>query len=70
MAPPGVPAQRVAMLRAAFTAAMQDPELIAEAQRAQLDLRPQTGEEVQAFIQRVYAAPREIAERARKAVQP
>jgi hypothetical protein len=49
---------------------MQDPELIAEAERVQLDLRPQTGEQVQAFVQRVYAAPREIAERARKAVQP
>jgi tripartite-type tricarboxylate transporter receptor subunit TctC len=70
VAPPGVSPQRVAILRAAFTVAMQDPELIAEAERAQLDLRPQTGEEVQAFIQRVYAAPREIAERARKAVQP
>ena len=58
------------MLRAAFTATMQDPEFVAEADKAQLDLRPQTGEQVQAFIQRVYAAPREIAERARKAVQP
>ena len=70
VAPPGVPAQRVAMLRAAFSSAMQDPELIAEAERVQLDLRPQTGEQVQAFVQRVYAAPREIADRARKAVQP
>jgi len=70
VAPPGVPAQRVAMLRAAFSSAMQDPELIAEAERVQLDLRPQTGEQVQAFVQRVYSAPREIADRARKAVQP
>jgi tripartite-type tricarboxylate transporter receptor subunit TctC len=65
-----VPAERVAILRAAFTAAMQDPDLIAEAEKVQLDLRPQTGEQVQAFIQRVYSAPREIADRARKAVQP
>jgi hypothetical protein len=43
---------------------------IAEAERVQLDLRPQTGEQVQAFVQRVYSAPREIADRARKAVQP
>ena len=70
VAPPGLPAQRVAMLRAAFSSAMQDPELIAEAERVQLDLRPQTGEQVQAFVQRVYSAPREIADRARKAVQP
>jgi tripartite-type tricarboxylate transporter receptor subunit TctC len=70
VAPPGVPAERVAVLRAGFAAAMQDPELIAEAEKVQLDLRPQSGEEVQAFIQRVYSAPREVAERARKAVQP
>ncbi len=69
VAPPGVSPERVAILRAAFASAMQDPELIAEAEKVQLDLRPQSGEQVQAFIQRVYAAPREIAERARKAVQ-
>jgi hypothetical protein len=69
VAPPGVASERVAILRAAFAAAMKDPELVAEAEKVQLDLRPQSGEEVQAFIQRVYSAPREIAERARKAIQ-
>ncbi len=70
VAPPGVSLERVTILRTAFEAAMQDPELTAEAQSAQLDLRPQNGDQVQAFIERVYAAPREIAERARKAVKP
>jgi len=69
VAPPGAPAERVAVLRAGFAAAMNDPELVAEAEKLQLDLRPQSGEDVQAFIQRVYSAPREVAERARKAVQ-
>lgn len=70
VAPPGVASERVAVLRAAFEAAMKDPDLIAEADKVQLDLRPQTGADVQAFVQRVYSAPRAVAERARKAVQP
>jgi hypothetical protein len=43
--------------------------LIAEAQKVGLDLRPQSGEDVQAFIARVYSAPKQAAERARIAVK-
>lgn len=62
----GIPADRAAALRAAFAATAADPQFIAEAEKANLDLRPQTGEEVQAFVARLYASPKHVVERARK----
>lgn len=40
LAPPGVPAERVAALRDAFAKALADPELLAEAKARELDMRP------------------------------
>ena len=65
IAPPNVPADRVDALRRAFDATMRDPEFLADAERARLEITPLTGEEAQALIAEVYATPPEIAERAR-----
>ena len=47
---PGVPAERVAALRTAFSAAVKDPQLLAEAERMQLPIvAPMTGEEAAAY---------------------
>jgi hypothetical protein len=46
------------MLRSAFTAAMTDPEFLADAERAKLDIIPSDGETVQKAVARIYAAPR------------
>ena len=67
-APPGVPVERVKALRDAFAAAMKDPELLADAARQKLDISPASGEEVAAFIARIYRSPPAVVERARKAV--
>ena len=58
-APPGVPAERVRMLREAFDATMKDPEFLAEAQKAELDVRPVSGTAVEALIKEIYASPPE-----------
>jgi len=50
VAPPGVPPDRVKLLRDAFSAAIKDPQLIAAAKTAKLDLDPLSGEELQASI--------------------
>jgi tripartite-type tricarboxylate transporter receptor subunit TctC len=63
--PAGVPAERVALLRAAFDASMKDPELIAEAQKQRLEMSPLTGAQVQALVERLYASPDPIVRRAR-----
>ena len=54
--PPGVPAQRLAELRAAFMAMGADPEALAEASRLQLDLDPVPGEEIEAAVRRLAQA--------------
>ncbi|HEY8580307.1 MAG TPA: hypothetical protein VIL72_10505 [Beijerinckiaceae bacterium] len=68
VAPPGVPAERAEALRRAFDATMRDEAFLKEAEKIGLDIRPQSGAEVQAFIERVHAAPPAVAARARKAL--
>jgi tripartite-type tricarboxylate transporter receptor subunit TctC len=47
VAPPGLPAQRVAELRRAFIETLRDPALLRDLERAKLDLEPLTGEALQ-----------------------
>ena len=62
MAPPDVPAERVAELRAAFNAMMQDPQLLAEAAQQGLDIDPVSGAEIAALVGRLYATPPDVLE--------
>jgi tripartite-type tricarboxylate transporter receptor subunit TctC len=57
VAPPGVPAERVRALRAAFDATMKDPAFLAEAKRQDLEVRPVSGLEADALLKEVYATP-------------
>jgi hypothetical protein len=66
VAPPGVSADKAALLRRAFDATMQDGEFRAEAARMQADLAPTTGEYVQKLVARIYATPRPVVERVKK----
>ncbi len=50
VAPPGVPAERVAAFRQAFMKAMQDPALLDEVQKLKLELDPLDGAALQASI--------------------
>jgi tripartite-type tricarboxylate transporter receptor subunit TctC len=68
IAPPGLPPERLKMLRDAFDATMQDPEFIAEANLRKLTLDPANGEQLQALIQKTYATPRPIIDRIAKLI--
>jgi tripartite-type tricarboxylate transporter receptor subunit TctC len=68
-APPGMPAERIAALRAAFAATARDPELLAEAANAGMELEPLGGEAIQALVANVLRTPRMIAERAKDYLQ-
>ena len=70
VAPPGVPAERVAALRAAFAATMTDADFLAEAQRVQLEIDPLGGEAVGKLLAGAYAAPRDVVARAAALVEP
>ena len=66
--PPGVPADRVTVLRRAFDAALKDKALVAEAGKAQIDVDAVTGEDVQKVVEKMFATPPEIVERTKKAL--
>jgi tripartite-type tricarboxylate transporter receptor subunit TctC len=54
-APPGTPQDRVAALRKAFMDTMNDPEFLADSDKAQLEINPVSGEEVQKLVSEIYA---------------
>jgi len=68
--PPGVPAEQVRILRAAFAATMADKDFLADADKTRIDVVPSTGEQVQQLIDRIYATPKAIVERAKELVRP
>jgi len=65
-APPGLPAARVATLRAGFDAMMRDPAYLAAAKKVSLDIVPMNGDELQAVVAQTLAVPEPVMERARK----
>jgi tripartite-type tricarboxylate transporter receptor subunit TctC len=63
---PRVPKERVAALRAAYAAALKDPEFIDSVQRSGLDLDPIGAEELTDIVRGIYALPQAATERARE----
>ena len=68
LAPPGTPAERVAALRKAFHEAMNDPGLIAEAKKANIELEEITGEKIADILNRAYAMPPDVIKAANEAM--
>jgi tripartite-type tricarboxylate transporter receptor subunit TctC len=66
---PGVPEDRLKAVRAAFAATMKDPEFLQEAQKLNFDVAPVLGEELQQVVVKVFATPKNVAERARPMLQ-
>lgn len=66
VAPPGVPAERVKILREAYSRALKDPDLIAEVTKSRLDMEPSSGEEIQSLFKDLMDQPREVIERVKK----
>ena len=67
-APPGIPADRKAALRAAFDATMKDPAFLADAKRLQIDINPVSGAEVDALVAAAYATPKDVIAKAARAI--
>ena len=65
IAPPGLTAARVALLRRAFDAMMADPIFLAEAKKRGLDIEPMTGERVADIVREVLAQPGDVIEQTR-----
>jgi tripartite-type tricarboxylate transporter receptor subunit TctC len=57
LAPPGLPEDRAAALRKAFMDTMKDKTFLAEAQKANLEITPLSGEAVQKIIAGAASTP-------------
>jgi tripartite-type tricarboxylate transporter receptor subunit TctC len=68
MMPPGVPQDRVQLVRKAFMEAIRSPALQDEAAKMMTDAEPNSGEDMEAMVKKVYAASPEVIERIRKAM--
>jgi len=60
LAPPGVPKERLALLRKAFMQTLQDEAFLAEARKLNLEITPVSGEAVQDLVAEMYRTPPEI----------
>jgi hypothetical protein len=70
LAPPGIPKERIDAIRQAFLATMKDKDFRAEADKAQLEITPVGGPEVEKLVREVYQTPPEIAAKAAKVLNP
>jgi tripartite-type tricarboxylate transporter receptor subunit TctC len=64
--PPGVPADRVKILRDAFDKSIHDPALLATAEKRRLEMDPATGAELEALSKEVMAATPDVVQRMEK----
>jgi tripartite-type tricarboxylate transporter receptor subunit TctC len=70
IAPPETPPAQLEILRKAFDETMADPALLDDAQKMRIDIEPLSGAKVQEVVSRLYTTPKDIIERARKAIRP
>ncbi len=63
MGGPGIPADRVKLLRESFMKTMNDPELLAEAEKRGWEAKPVSGEKLEALAKEVVAQPPEVISR-------
>jgi tripartite-type tricarboxylate transporter receptor subunit TctC len=67
--PPGQPPERVADLRKAFMDTMRDEDFLSDIRRANLDLAPMPGDELQELVLRTTQVSPDIVARARKVAE-
>jgi tripartite-type tricarboxylate transporter receptor subunit TctC len=67
--PPGIPADRLAALRAALLAVAKDQQFLADAQKAGLDIDPASAEEAMALLHKIATYPPELLVKAKEAME-
>jgi tripartite-type tricarboxylate transporter receptor subunit TctC len=64
--PPGTPKDRVQILRQAFMATMKDPEFLADAAKARLDINPLDGADLERNVNEVFNLDKALIPRAKE----
>jgi tripartite-type tricarboxylate transporter receptor subunit TctC len=67
--PPGIPADRLAALRAALLAVAKDPQFLDDAQKSGLDVDPASADEVMALLHKIASYPPDLLAKAKEAVE-
>jgi len=67
-APPDLPKDRAAALRAAFDTTMRDPEYLAETNKRGLEVNPMSGASIDKLIAELYTTPSDVVAAARAAM--
>ncbi|MBI4528808.1 MAG: hypothetical protein HY695_33855 [Deltaproteobacteria bacterium] len=66
LATPGIPADRVKILREAFKKTMNDPQFLDEIKKRNYELNPKSGEELESIVKEAMSQPPEVIERMKK----
>lgn len=61
--PPGLPAERLKILRTSFQATMKDKDFLKEATKTGIDINPVTGEETERLISNLFKTPKPMIQR-------
>ena len=64
LAPPGIPKDRLEILRKAFIETMVDKDFLADANKSKLEIAPVTGDKVEALVKEIYETPPAVAQKA------
>lgn len=67
---PKVPAERVAALRAAYAATIEDPGFLADAKKLGVEVAPVSGEELAGLMGKLMNLPPALLDRAKQAIAP
>jgi tripartite-type tricarboxylate transporter receptor subunit TctC len=66
LATPGIPAERVKILRDAYAKMLKDPEFVAESKKRQWEINPVSGEKLEALANEVVHQPADVVARMKK----
>jgi tripartite-type tricarboxylate transporter receptor subunit TctC len=69
LAPPGVPAERLAILRKAFEATLKDQAFLAEAEKLQIDIDPIGADDVTQLVRETVNAPASVVAKTKAAIE-
>jgi tripartite-type tricarboxylate transporter receptor subunit TctC len=68
-APPGVPVDRIKVLRTAFMAAQKDPKYVKDMGKLGMDISPKSGEEVEQIVARIMSTPKPLLARYKSIIE-
>jgi tripartite-type tricarboxylate transporter receptor subunit TctC len=70
VAPPGLPADRLAVLRKAFSATLSDKDFLADAEKIRSTIDAMSGDAVAEIVHQTTHAPVDIVAKAKAAISP